>query len=716
VLGHAPVEEVGESRWLGRRWILALRRARGRPLGLVLLIVLAALLLGPEIPPVRMLRLAGFDALQSMLPRTRVSTPAVIVEIDEGSLARYGQWPWPRTLLARLVATIAAAGPAAIAIDIFMPEPDRLSPGRLHALVSSMDADVAERLRRLPSNDAVLADQLRGLPVVVGVVGLDAVEPTAMTSGFRTAPVHVFGGNDPRPFSRHFAAALQSVDQIDAAAAGHALVGVEVDAGVARRIALVAAVGPTIMPTLGLEMLRLASGESTLTVYAGPRGIRAVGVGDLVVPTEPDGSVFIHYSRHDPARFIPAADVLAGKVDGRAFERMLVLIGVTAHGLSEQQATPVGDRMSGVEIHAQFLEGLFDGDLLSRPRWAVWLEAAVLVAGGLLLLWVVPLLPVRASVALLLPVIVVPIALALFLYLKLRVLHDAASPVAALGIVFTAVLGGALADAQSQRRGLRRQLAQEREAAARVAGELEAARRIQMGSLPSPASAFPGEKRFDLYAFLEPAREVGGDLYDFFRLDADRICLLIGDVSGKGLPSSLFMAMSKALFKGIALGRIGDVGSMMRDADREISRDNAEGLFVTAWVGVLDVRSGALEYCNAGHDPPYVLLRHGQAVERLADGGGPPLCVIDDFSYEVASHRLSPGETLCLVTDGVTEATSLSGAFYGRGRLEMLLADLAPETDIAEMGEAVRRDVARFTEGVEPADDIAILVLRWNGP
>jgi serine phosphatase RsbU (regulator of sigma subunit) len=484
---------------------------------------------------------------------------------------------------------------------------------------------------------------------------------------------------------------------------------------VVRRIALVASVGPTIMPTLGLEMLRLVSEESTLTIHADRRGIRAVGVGDLVVPTQPDGSVFVHFARHDPARFVSAADVLDGTVAARVLERKLVLIGVTAHGLADQQVTPMGDAMSGAEIHAQFLEGLFDDALLSRPSWAVWLEAAALVVGGLLLLWLVPALPVKGSVALLLVLVAIPIALGLFSYAKLNVLHDTVTPAAGLGLVFTAVLGVALADTQSQRRALRRQLAREREAAARIAVELEAARRIQMGSLPDPASAFPGEKRFTLWAHLEPAREVGGDLYDFFRLDENRICLLIGDVSGKGLPSSLFMAMSKALFKGIALGRTGDVGSVMRDADREISRDNGEGLFVTAWVGVLNVQTGYLEYCNAGHDPPYVLLRHGRAVERLAEGGGPPLCVVDDFSYEVASHQLSPGETLCLVTDGVTEATDASGAFYGRGRLEAVLAGLSPDGGVAETGDAVRDDVARFAAGVEPADDIAILVLQWNG-
>jgi serine phosphatase RsbU (regulator of sigma subunit) len=285
-----------------------------------------------------------------------------------------------------------------------------------------------------------------------------------------------------------------------------------------------------------------------------------------------------------------------------------------------------------------------------------------------------------------------------------------------MGLLFTAMLGTTLADAEAQRRALRRQVARQREAAARLAGELEAARRIQMGSLPSPGAAFPGETRFDLYAYLEPAREVGGDLYDFFKLDADRIFLLVGDVSGKGLPGSLFMTVSKSLCKSIALRVSGDLGSVMREADREISRDNAEGLFVTISAAIVNAATGEVRYGSAGHDAPYLLLPGTRAPSRLSGDGGPPLCVLDDFPYEASRYQMSRGEMLCLVTDGVMDATSATGAFYGRARLEALLAGVGPSAGPDEIGETIRRDVARFASGVEPADDLAVLILRWNGP
>jgi serine phosphatase RsbU (regulator of sigma subunit) len=176
------------------------------------------------------------------------------------------------------------------------------------------------------------------------------------------------------------------------------------------------------------------------------------------------------------------------------------------------------------------------------------------------------------------------------------------------------------------------------------------------------------------------------------------------------------MAISKALYKSTALRRHGQVALMMREADAEISRDNTEGLFVTVLAGILDARTGELEYCSAGHEPPLLLPRGDRPLRRLTEGGGPPLCSVDGFPYAPASLRLEPGDTLCLITDGITEAASPAGELYGRARLEVLLGRLGGAAGAAEVGEAIRRDVVAFTGDAEPSDDMAVLVLRYTGP
>jgi adenylate cyclase len=681
--------------------------------GGLVLVLAVALVLTAELGPQRILRLVWFDALQALAPRVRESTPVVIVDIDDKSLARFGQWPWQRALLAQLLLKIGAGQPAAIGVDIMMPEPDRLSPDRIAQLVPGLNPEVAEELRRLPSSDAVLAKALGGLPVVLGVAGVDRAGPD--TGPRRWAPVRVVG-SDPRPWLRRFSGALSSIEPIDAAAAGHGLLNADSQSGVVRRVSLMASVAGALAPGLGVDMLRVASGQPIFTLQVSPTGVTALGLGDLIIPTEPDGTVWIHYAPLDGARFVSAADVLSGSVAPSDFTRKLVLVGVlTALALTDVHVTPVARQMPGVEIHAQLLEGIFDGSLLTRSWWSRWAEVAAVVVGGLLLVAMVPRLRPAKSLALFFGLLVLVAGLAYVLFRQHRLLLDAALPALGLGVVFASMVGVSVVEANSQRRLLRRQLQVEREAAARVAGELEAARRIQMGTLPDPATALAGDERLSLFAFVEPARVVGGDLYDFFKLDDDRVLFLIGDVSGNGVPGSLFMAVSKALYKSTALRRARGVGGMMREANVEISRDNPESLFVTVFVGVIDVRRGELEYCNAGHHDPYLLAGEGRPVGRLAQGAGPPVCAALEFPYVAASHRLAPGDTLCLVTDGVTEAVNAAGELYGGKRLETLLASLGPDVTPTEVGEAIRDDVSQFSVGVAATDDIAILVVRWNG-
>jgi serine phosphatase RsbU (regulator of sigma subunit) len=194
---------------------------------------------------------------------------------------------------------------------------------------------------------------------------------------------------------------------------------------------------------------------------------------------------------------------------------------------------------------------------------------------------------------------------------------------------------------------------------------------------------------------------------------------MVGDVAGKGLPASIFMAVSKALYKSAALrSRLdadADIGEVMCAANEEIARDNPEMLFVTVFAGILDLRSGELTFCNAGHDEPFSLgPEHGEPTQ-LQSSGGPPLCVIERFRYETERYRLLPGEALCLFTDGVTEAMNAGAELYGRRRLFEVLGASGDAGDAMQLVNAIRDDVRDFVGATERSDDITILALRWNG-
>jgi len=673
--------------------------------------VLLVPVLWQGMPVIGALRLAWLDAYQAVSPRVRHSAPAVIVAIDEASLDRFGQWPWPRTLVAKLIDKLSTAGPAAIGVDILFPETDRLSPESLAPSIAAADPRLAARLAALPRHDATLAASIRAAPVVLGIAGLES--GTASSAAPMTPSLQQ--GVDARAFVRHYASALRSLPEIDAAAAGHGLLSADTEGGVVRRMPMAATIGTVPVLPFSLETLRLASGNGLFVVHGGAAGVESVSIGDLTIPTQADGRLWVHYTPHDSGRFVSASEVLTDRADRAQWERKLVLVGVTGLGLIDYQTTPLGERMPGIEIHAQVLENVFDGGLLARPPWALWAEAATLIAFGVLVVYAVPRLSARGLVILMALLLLALAAAGFAAYRGKGLLLDASVPAAALALLFTVMLAETLAEANAQRKLLRERLQREREEAARLAGELDAARRIQMEILPQAEVVFPGERRFELYASMEPAREVGGDLYDFFMLDPDRLFFLVGDVSGKGLTASIFMAVSKALCKGTALRHGKRVDEFLHEASAEIARENPESLFVTALAGLLDVRTGYLLYCSAGHPAPFVFAPDGE-IACLERGGGPPLCVLDGFRYVAADYRMSRSETLCLVTDGVTEAMNEAGALYGTARLRDAIRSARQARSAEALAGAIRADVARFVAGAEPADDLTMLVLRWNGP
>ena len=672
-----------------------------------MLIVFAATL-ALDVARVSPLSRAWFDLSERLSPRPVTETPVAIVAIDDASLAALGRWPWPRSLLADLVRKIAQSSPGAIGIDIVMPEPDPLSPARALAHLD-VDAALRERIASLPSNDATLAAALKATPSVLAVVG--AIAPTAQP--LRATPILVAGGgNDAATHAlskvTDYPGALSSIAELTDAAHGFGLISAEDAQGIVRNIPLVASVNGTLVPGLAVEMWRVALGARVVRVAIGS-GVTAVRVGGDIFRAEADGSARPWFSTHRPQRFVSAIDVFRGRVPLERLHRSFVLIGPTALALGDYVWTPVG-KMPGVEVHAQMLENMSAQSLLARPRFAPIAEALTLLVAGALLIAVMPRRSVRVGALVAAACVAAMVGLGYAAFRGERWLLDAATPAAMLALLFATLLGLQLADATRYRKVLQQVLQREREEAARIAGELQAARRIQLDTLPRTADVV--DPRVELAAFMEPALEVGGDLYDFYRLDDDRLFFMLGDVSGKGLSASIFMAVSKALCKSTMLReRDADLGALLSRANAEVERDNPAAFFVTVFAAVLDLRHGVLDYCNAGHENPWRREATSGAIARLADGGGPPLCVVDDFVYGAARVQLAPGDVVCVVSDGVTEAKDPAGAMYGATRVERALAHASSARDAIG---TIRNGVQSFVDGAAPYDDMTVLAVQWR--
>ena len=241
---------------------------------------------------------------------------------------------------------------------------------------------------------------------------------------------------------------------------------------------------------------------------------------------------------------------------------------------------------------------------------------------------------------------------------------------------------------------------------------LKLAHDIQMSMLPKTFPPFPERRELDIFAAITPAKKVGGDFYDFFFLDEDRLCFAIGDVSGKGVPAALFMAVVKTLFKAIA-GRVQNPSDILSTVNQEICRDNDSQMFTTLFCGILDTRTGEIKYSNGGHNPPYHLSRAG--VQQVPKTGGRVLGLLEETSYGWGRLALGSSETIFLYTDGVTEAMDPAGQLFSEQRVESILT----QTKFASAREQIEHltsQITLFAAGAEQSDDITALAIRYLGP
>ncbi len=242
--------------------------------------------------------------------------------------------------------------------------------------------------------------------------------------------------------------------------------------------------------------------------------------------------------------------------------------------------------------------------------------------------------------------------------------------------------------------------------------DLATAHEIQQAILPMVFPPFPHRKDFDIYASMTAAKEVGGDFYDFFMIDNERLGFVIGDVSGKGVPAAIFMAVSRTLIRATGLKGI-SVEECIDYANHLLCNESTSCMFVTVFYGILDTRTGEIDYVNGGHNPPY-LIRADGTLESVPLTGGPILGFLEDEHFKPGKIHLHKGDTLYLYTDGVTEAFNNDDEAYGDDRLEALLRAHGTEP-IKELIQTSVTGVQEFCEDAPQSDDITLMVIRYTG-
>ena len=435
------------SRWFKRRIGYA------RLLCFALLIGFAALRVADP-APVEEIRVRTFDAFQRIEPRKKTIRPVTIVDIDDKSLEKLGQWPWPRTRLADLVTELTRLGAVVIAFDAVFSEPDRLNPAFAADTFRNLDPETRAKLRALPSNDQIFAEAIKASRVVLGESGL----PEEIAALDKTLPVTGVAmlGEEPQRFMFDFPGLLRNVPVLEHAAAGRGLFTIRPERdGIVRRVPMIMQAQGQTMPSLTFEMLRVATGSGTILIKAEKAGIKSLGLKGIQVPTDHNGQLWVHYARNDASIYVPAVNVLEKNVAPDMIAGKLVLIGTSAVGLNDIKTTPVSRAMPGVEIHAQVLESTLSGDVISQPIYGIIVEFVTALLFGLLVIAFAPLFGPVTLVALGAAFGSLLIGMSAYFYTQNRLLIDFTYPLMSTTAIYLTLIFSSFVREQAQRRQIR---------------------------------------------------------------------------------------------------------------------------------------------------------------------------------------------------------------------------------------------------------------------
>ena len=420
--------------------------------------------------PVEFLRLKTFDYYQKLRPREippPEKQPVTIIDLDEESLAEIGQWPWSRNTVAQLVDNLFQMGAAQVAFDIVFAEPDRMNPSDIADSLAGIDDQTREKLRSLPGNDDVFAQVIKkNRRVVLGYAGYwekretKAGPPVKKSISIRKRK----GARDPKDLLPGFRSLVRNIPVLEKAAAGHGIFSlVSEPDGIIRRVPTLFVFGGNIYTALAVEMMRVAFQRRTILVDVDQAGVRSIGIAPrrafppkgLKIVTDKMGRVWPYFSKHDKSKYVSAKDVLAGTADPAKIKGKMTIVGTSAVGLLDIRATPVDPVIPGVEVHVQLIETALQGAYLQRPGYFVGAELALILFGGLLMIWLVPKIGAKWTMLLFLVLAFGAGGTSWYLFVTERLLFDAGFAIISILFLYTLLTYTGYAKEEAQRRQTR---------------------------------------------------------------------------------------------------------------------------------------------------------------------------------------------------------------------------------------------------------------------
>lgn len=416
-------KDTGSSRSIsiGKKFIDILKKGR---LAALISMIFALFLQYSDPSFLKNFRHRVFDVYQQSQPRISAQPRRVsVIDIDERSLLEFGQWPWPRHLLAKLVDNANEMGAKVIGFDMLFAEEDRLSPENIIETFPNFPKNVIEDLKTRQSFDTLFAKAISRHNVVLGIAVSENPDG-ANNYGYSTTANFVKIGNDPAPYLREYPALIGNIPKLDEAAAGRGMISLDQDFdGIVRRIPLANRIGEKLLPSLALDILRVATNQN-VAIKTSEFGIEGFIVGGALLPTDLNGRIWVKYSQHDPTRYLSAYDLITGSVDPKLIAGQFLLVGTSATGLKDLRSTPLDAALPGVEVHAQLLENVIERSFLFRADYFHLLEWMGTFATSMILIILVPAVGARLTLGVFLLVSSIAVSSSAYLFMEYSILLD----------------------------------------------------------------------------------------------------------------------------------------------------------------------------------------------------------------------------------------------------------------------------------------------------
>ncbi len=637
----------------------------------------------------------SFDLYQKVFAEKKESD-VVIIDIDENSLGKFGQFPWNRKVFADILDKINESNPKAIGFDIFFTEKDKQSPDEIIKSYGLIPSDIAE-LQKLKSPDEIFSEKLKQSKSIIAVLGSNV--PSHSNYNRKAKARFLSKGGNPKEFTYSYPYSIGSLEVLEKDVKGLGSISFldQLD-GIIRSLPLVVQFDKKIFPTMGLEMVRVGSKQKNIYVELNEVGIQRISARPYKINSDPNGIIWIKYKKSDKNQFISAGDVYDGKFQSDFFTDKYVLIGASAQGLFDLVKTPLGITVPGVEVHANVIENILDQSYLIRNPNTYIFELLFSIIVALITFILSQRVKPKLSLSIFFGNILAIIVIGFCIYKFRSELVDMSYPIFIVTVTFlTGLYFRFIEENKIALDNLQKE--------AKLLKERELAAGVQK-------SLFPDISKFENFIFAKnvPARDVSGDYFDVVRSTPEEYFFTLADVSGKGVKAGMYMAKASSIFRTLTNLKF-PLEKVVFGVNNELVEAKFKGMFVTAVFGKLNIKTGELVFINAGHES--ILTFDQNKNYEYIKSEMPPIGIIKYFTESmVKSNTMNlKDKTFVVYTDGVTEGYLKNGEELGAEGVQKIIDNMTEMTP-KNIVESIEKELNWGAEKLR--DDITCMAININ--